>query len=554
MSIDKGELHRRIMLVREQLQAGKIKFAPHLVDNFWQSFSKIKYGPDGLVDPDTVDSRVRSMAMMISHFDGRNKMKQAISLREIQFAYFEFIEANFGSIYQIMMKNNLTPYNFAKVYSKDIERSKDLTKSIPDFFSALNEFWEKTAEYTSVHLEDLTCFKVAYGGDLFPTYTQNIASSVGLYVDTIILPDPFLRIIPMFKVWTEEQLAFYTLKLALNLLSYRPLALAQLDVPIVAILPDKFGMSDDHTQFIEKIGKLDAVKHCSSLFGRQFESVEEIYDYVRDLKSEDDLVKALAAPEKLLFDSEWIEPKSAQIRKFHAEHYNKIIPDFHAGNLTVLNSISRMSQANDILMKSRELRGTPILDAPTSWQYLSWKYEYDATDSSQGSLHNLFMIKGLQEASSGKMKWLGKIPPKTLVDLRRTGTAQEIRELLTRGMKKIESLDPHDFEKAGDFVVNEIRTAFSDHNRKVDQLREQKNEFFKDAAKWVTIGALEVTAIAKGIPSYGLLAFAANQIIEVPKLKDLPSKIQNLKQQTKTVVSSPAAILANIKSDIESKE
>lgn len=44
--------------------------------------------------------------------------------------------------------------------------------------------------------------------------------------------------------------------------------------------------------------------------------------------------------------------------------------------------IGRILQSNDLVLRSLQFNGSPLIDAPTSWQYLIWKYEYDAKKTS----------------------------------------------------------------------------------------------------------------------------------------------------------------------------
>ncbi len=52
-------LRRRLEILKQQMEAGKIKFAPGL--GVKESLMAIKYGPDGEIDLNTVDGRVRSL-------------------------------------------------------------------------------------------------------------------------------------------------------------------------------------------------------------------------------------------------------------------------------------------------------------------------------------------------------------------------------------------------------------------------------------------------------------------------------------------------------------
>lgn len=57
------DLTDRVFLMRDRLEAGKIHFAAHLVEEFRKSFEAIRLRPDGLVDPTTVDGRIRASTL-----------------------------------------------------------------------------------------------------------------------------------------------------------------------------------------------------------------------------------------------------------------------------------------------------------------------------------------------------------------------------------------------------------------------------------------------------------------------------------------------------------
>lgn len=96
--MEREELHRRIELLQEKLKEGKVKFAPHLVDGFWESMKQVRILPDGMVDPETVDGRVRSLCMFIAYENDRQEWKKAVSLREIQEGFFQRVNYAWSTI------------------------------------------------------------------------------------------------------------------------------------------------------------------------------------------------------------------------------------------------------------------------------------------------------------------------------------------------------------------------------------------------------------------------------------------------------------------------
>ena len=82
---------------------------------------------------------------------------------------------------------------------------------------------------------------------------------------------------------------------------------------------------------------------------------------------------------RLLFDTEWAGTKLEQIaRTVEGLWGDATGGDQHAGQMVASTCLGRMMQSTDLLLKSRFLGATPLIDAPTSWQYFNWKLEYNA--------------------------------------------------------------------------------------------------------------------------------------------------------------------------------
>jgi len=78
-------------------------------------------------------------------------------------------------------------------------------------------------------------------------------------------------------------------------------------------------------------------------------------------------------------------------------------------------------------------------------------------------------------------------------------------------------------------------------------VKELRNKGLKfagyDLGTWISVGAVEIAAIATGTPLFGAAAFAANQILDVPKLKDIPARFMDLKNAHKELKKSPMGLL-----------
>ena len=232
-------LRYRLKILSEQLKADKVKIASHLAEGFEESFRNIKYDESGEIILESVDGRIRSMALAIEHFDTREKLKKEISLVEIQKLYFDLIEHNFDFIYQQMLKANSTPHHIAEFLSTKADFVDNMFEQIPGFMDAIISFWKQVGDIGYWHLEDNhSNLTGVYGGDLFPTHDENIASKCGIYTDTIVLPDPYVRSQHIFEFYPKEKAVFFLIKHAMNILKYKNLACVEDGMPVVVILPD----------------------------------------------------------------------------------------------------------------------------------------------------------------------------------------------------------------------------------------------------------------------------------------------------------------------------
>ena len=117
--IDDSELRRRLNLLRERLDEGKIKIAKPLAAGVEESFRKVRYGEDGQIDLATVDGRIRSMAMVVTMMQDREETKQAASLAEIQEAYFSRITPMFAGVHKLMLEHSQHPQsNFVGSFAR----------------------------------------------------------------------------------------------------------------------------------------------------------------------------------------------------------------------------------------------------------------------------------------------------------------------------------------------------------------------------------------------------------------------------------------------------
>ncbi|HSA33899.1 MAG TPA: hypothetical protein P5077_09265 [bacterium] len=546
-----ARLQRRLQLLRKEVEAGKFYIADGLqaVD----SLKKVRYNPDGTADLNTVDGFVRSMALAVEFVHDREELKQSISLAEIQTEYFAFIENQFGNIYKNMTDQGVTPHDMAITLSQDEAAKKEITTKLNAFLNVIDEFWANTADAAFAHVEDMDkSLKGVFGGDLFPSYSENIASKCGIYTDTIILPDPFLRTKHAFERGTPEQKVYYLIMHGLNLLQYKELACADVTPPVVVVLPDRTAILKEEKEFFYHLGQIDVLVHAAKMFGRSFGSFDELMDFASSLKTIDQVEAEITDQKKVLFNTEWGNDLRIQIQKALADKkIFSLLRTTNPGIIVASHAVGRMSTSNELLVKARRLRGTPIIEAPTSWQYFVWKLEYDAEKiEKESNLKDLHVLRGLQSVAENKMEWLGKVPPKALLELRKADALHEIRAILSKGVAELTLANPTDFHATSNQIFDNIHVAFLEHRKHIAELSSKKWKFAgTDIGSWLVVGSLAVTAAATGLPVWGLAAIAADQLLDAPKLRDIPKSIKDLAEENKTLKQSPVGMLFKYSDD-----
>jgi hypothetical protein len=539
--VEDSELRRRLEILRQQFADGKIVIAEHLAEDFKESLGKVRYAADGSVDLGTVDARVRSMAMMAAMMSDRDEVKSAASLADIQAAYFSRITPMFEQAHKLMRRHHAHPQSFSWAMSRDAEHVERNHPLIEPFVAELQEFWGVISEPVRYHLQDLDALKGVFGGDLFPSYEHNIASSTGLYLDTIILTDPFMNSRDLFSRWSKPEAVRMFLKHGLQLMNYRDLVLAHTSPPIVVILPFESSHNEDYRESLFSAASAKALTHAEKLFGREFSELEELQDFLTDLSKPDEVVAALVDPSRLLFDTEWERDPASNISRA-IEEFSHIQSD-HAGELIFNQCFGRMSQATDISWKSHSLGGVPLIDAPTSWEYFNWSLEYEAAKD-RGRNLPLHVSRGLQKLANNEMQWLGNVPPDALIEIRKEGALGEIRAILTSGVDEVIALNSDNFLGSANRVYENLENAFAEHENKIKELRAKKWKFAgSDLGSWVVAGSIEVAAVLIGTPAWGLASVAVSQLTDAPKLKDIPKKAKELKREGKALSRSAAGLL-----------
>ncbi len=539
--MDQETLNIRIERIKKYLDQGKLELNSK---NLVSSLMKVKYFPDNInINPETVDSLVRSLALTVEMMEYEEELLST-SLLETQQAYFFLLDTFFGNIYDQMKQKGHTPHQVATVLSKD----RKLVRSFSEDSKALREnlysHWQYYLPIVQAHLSRLNGIVSVFGGDIFPSYTSNIARSAGLYVDTILVPDPLLRATTFFDQMPPEKALYYLAKHALNALQYKELALAEVDTPVIVFVPDEKYFSETGYGDLEDQSQYYTLEHLKEMFGVNFTNMNNADSFLQEIQTPKDLFQRLANPERMLFDTEWGHlSKEEQFHKWDSDNSwaFDIFPDDVSTGFKVKFMIhSRMLQSRDIIDRASLYNGIPIVDAPTSWQYLLWNYEY-RPNISYSQVKSMLISNSLTKIN---YNLIGNLSDTALIKLRQENALNELRALLSKGIEEISTADNTTFDEVTTNVFANIQDSISKHEKEVQELKNKNKTFWglNLTNSIVTVG-LDIAAAATGNTTLGIMSATLTGVLGAPSLKDIVTKGGKLIDQNKKVKNSAISIL-----------
>jgi len=536
--MEREELHELILLLKQQIETGRIKI--NSADTI-EELSRIRFAEDGKIDEQSVGSSVRALGLAVAAAESQ-KAKMRISILEVNSQYFGILEPLFRKSFTEMKRHGLNPQIVAEDMASRDNLVRAFTADLESLAQGLKEFWDYYGPVVQVHLQELRSLKVVFGGDVFPSYTANIACSVGLYADTVVLPDPVHRLITFAGVMAPKELFRLTAKHALNVLSYKDLALAEVDVPIVVIAPD-FLADSNYRSTLQIAAEEDTLEHYSRMFGTEFSSREQFGEFLRPLSKYEALVSRITDTSRMLFDTEWSGTLLEQFKRYAEEFPGQFGSVADPRLVLEQMLLGRMMQTNDAVFRGYRYGGTPLIDAPTSWRYLQWKYEYQGKPFENGSAQRDLLIAKTMSLEGSQHNMLAGVPSDALVQLRRNGASADLREIIRDGINEIDTASDDALLSIGKQVIENIDNALSEHARQLNALSVSRRKFYGiDVARWIIPGALCLaTSVVHSVP----LAFlaAASSMSGSFRPEELRNRYRELKTQSAILRRSPAGIM-----------
>lgn len=542
-----SELTDRIFLLKQEIERGKVRISSHLIEGVRESLSKVRVRMDGKIDPSTVDGRLKSMTVAVDHFIERERIKNKYSIIELQEQYFKILFTNFDFLYKEMERNSLEPYQVAIASSLDDNFTTHLYDIFPEMYEDIKSFWDTSAEVGLIHLQEGSQLKANFSGDLFPSYSENAVSISGLYIDTVTLPCPILRIGRLHNSLSKIEFCKLLIKHILTCMSYRDVALEETIPPIALILPEKSDFLDSETEQLKTDCTPYVLAHAQYLYDKKFEGIEDFKNFSESLTNIDMLLKELKRPDRLIFDIEWGADPQTQLKRLFEDRSRPTIQYFgdHPGLETFMTCAGRMPQALAAKNNATSRGSTPYMNANTSWLYYTWLIEYESMDFSidKEELKNLHMVHAISSGMDDGFSWLGNIPVSKIIELRRNNVMPELREILSNGVEDMIKTSPDNYLKTSQQVIDNVDNSFRVHKNYLRKAKQEKLRIFGlEVAPCIVSGTIAIAAAATNHPVL-TYATAAASMMGIPTFKDVKSKFKIREDKLQAYNKSATGIL-----------
>jgi len=388
--------------------------------------------------------------------------------------YFDWLEFHFNNLAKQVIDNNISSGTIAKDFLSESSRRDKFKELLPEMFKKVNNFWKSEYKYIKNEINSLPGIKARFGGDIGPQVADSIFQSTGLYFDTIIVPDPLLRIanIPESISKINE---YYFLKYAIEQLLVKEVYIADVYPPIAVLTADRELYEERDFSELGNLAKIDLILLTNDLYGENFKEYEESIEFYKSFSSSREAVTQIVKPDLLFLMEDVSRDPLAQLeaqleRDSLDWELEGIIESNDADYLPFLLQ-GRLMQINDLLNCSLVQSSHPLVSAPVSFHWLKWKLK-----SNQELVINEFetpkkLELGITNALlSENSRWLANVPLSALVDLRQTGKLSELRSIIRVEIDSLSNVKIDSLSQIVNQVDYNLSTALVNHQNRIKEL------------------------------------------------------------------------------------
>lgn len=388
--------------------------------------------------------------------------------------YFEWLDDLFGHLALEATKNNISAGAIARDYLSSPTRRQHFREELPRLYQTVDEFWKTNSKAVDTEIRKLPGLKVRFGGDIGPQVSDAVFQRTGLYFESIIIPDPLLRVMKIPEDITKTK-DYYFLKYGISQVILKDVYLADIFPPL-AVLAGDVELEGTNIKDNTDIAMFDCVLLTNVLYGENFDNFGEVQEHFARFGSIREAITTAQKPELLYWDENTpldpLEQWDAYIKRSNLDWELRELPQHLQGpEFLLFTVLSRMIQANSVMFGASVYDANPLITAPVSFHWLNWKIRVNrdlvARSLNLGSNLDLALTNALL---SKDLKWLSNVPIESLVELRRKGRLSELRSLVNRETVRLANSRLDNLEAITNQVDYNLASALERHQEEIEKL------------------------------------------------------------------------------------
>jgi hypothetical protein len=475
------------------------------------------------------------------------------SIHNLFIDYFSWFERYFGNLAKEASRNSVSAAAIAEDFLENPgRRDKFQSDAMPQISLFINSFWKENSETVQNQVSKLSGMKARFGGDIGPQARAGVVQRAGLYFDTLVVPDPILRVSKIEEEVTKHK-GYYLLKYIISQLLLKDYFLASVEPPLALLVGDSelIGEKADFDQLSE-IGQVDSLLAINYLYDQELDSFEQAQEYMEKFSDIWEAARESKHTEKFWFEESSPQNTDDQINALLEDAYknlddSKLSFSIDSPHYLLFTILGRMMQANDVLQRSVQDWSHPLINAPVSYHWLSFKLQLN-----KQALEKDFIQEGDLDLAqtnaflSSDLSWLANVPIDKLIQLRKNGALADMRLLLYQSISSLSNPNIDDISRVARSADHELEMTFRKHQEEVRVLdKDFREDLAINAPSLLASLAIALTPSLMHIPIE--IKGIAAALTGTTSLRSILAKTVAYLRKRKRLTTSPTAILWSAK-------
>ena len=269
------------------------------------------------------------------------------------------MEKFFGRYHDEMRRLKLTPAAFASIIAADAETTDKVLRELDKQLDDIKSFWSTNYVQSVSSLSSSSSLTSVFGGNFFPTEDRSIVRSAGIYVDTIVLPEPLLRVGRNIGSVRRELLSAQVISNGIKALMYRDVIFLDKKTPLALILPEPNSLNQEVQELVSNLTDSSVISIASTIFQQGFSDTQAVMEFFANIGTSSEFISSVQQPNLLALRDDVSLSLEQQIAELEAG-FNLGLDDqtgfSSLGHMIYGVFVGRIAQLTELLVKAENAR------------------------------------------------------------------------------------------------------------------------------------------------------------------------------------------------------